>query len=496
METINLSPTPSSLIESMRDIGYTIETAIADIVDNSITAKAKSINIRFDQSQNAPWLAVVDDGIGMTKEELVAAMRLGSRNPLDTRPSNDLGRFGLGLKTAAFSQCRRLSVLSKRDNLLSCAKWDLDLVSSSEVQPWPLCIFSDDEILKHSIFNYLLKEYLSDSVSGTIVLWENIDRVVDNAAPRSLEKFFDEKIVETRTHLELVFHRYLKPDPGDTKISIAINNSPLNAYDPFFCTKSTELREEEFLYEGEAIKVQPFVLPHHSKVNKTEWARYAGKQGYLQEQGFYVYRNRRLIIFATWFRMIRKEELTKLLRVRVDIPNTLDHLWKIDVKKSNAQPPNGVKNELKRIIGQIEISGKKVYRQKGQRLTPDLNTPIWLRTAKDNQVFYELNRNHQVLKKFAESLSEDQYKVFFDILSTIECTFPRASFFNDSATKPEQMPEPSLDDSQFRRLVQVVCGAEDHSSGVNRYNELILIEPFASNKEATKKAMKEIGFEF
>ena len=104
-------PEASSMIETFRAIGYSIEAAVADIIDNSISARAKNIWINFEWEGSETWLAVKDDGSGMNNDELVQAMRPDSKNPLDDRSTKDLGRFGLGLKTASFSQCRLLSVI-------------------------------------------------------------------------------------------------------------------------------------------------------------------------------------------------------------------------------------------------------------------------------------------------------------------------------------------------------------------------------------------------
>jgi len=496
MEKINLSPNPISLIESMRDIGYSLETAIADVIDNSISAKSQFIEIRFDWNNSKPWLAIIDDGLGMNKSELISAMRIGSKNPLDRRDVDDLGRFGLGLKTASFSQCRCLTVLSKKNKIISCTKWDLDIIASEKSNQWSLCLLSPDEVICNCPgLSFVVDEYLLNRESGTIVLWEKLDKINDGTSNKNKESNLNASINSVRNHLELVFHRFLSPSPGEFKVAISINNNKLESFDPFNQVKSTELREEKFRFEGEVIKVQPYVLPYHNKVTKAEWKKYAGKNGYLLEQGFYVYRNRRLIIHANWFRMIRKEELTKLLRVKVDIPNTLDHLWKIDIKKSNAFPPLGVRDELKRIIGKIEFSGKKVYKQKGQMISENVKYPTWLRIAKDNQIFYQINKEHPVVEKYLADLSEREKGDFHDIISMLESTFPRETFFNDVATKPEQMKTDKLEKDQIKRLLELFL--QDTKGPVNqtKLREITQIVPFASNKALTKDIIKELGYE-
>jgi len=496
MKHINLPPTPSSLVESMRDIGYSIETAIADIIDNSITAEAKYIDVRFSWNKNNPWLAVIDNGLGMDQEELIAAMRFGSMSPLEVRTAEDMGRFGLGLKTASFSQCRCLTVMSKKNNITNCVQWDLDLISASENNEWALSLLSEDEIVSDSELPFLAKEYLASKISGTIVLWKNIDRINEGTPVKNHESMFNQTINNVRFHLELVFHRFLSPDPGQSKIEILFNKSQLNSFDPFNTSKAAELHEEEFRFKGECIHVQPYVLPHHNKVSKTEWKEYEGKAGYLHGQGFYVYRNRRLIVYATWFRLIPKNELTKLLRVRIDIPNSLDSLWRIDVKKSNAFPPSGVRDELKRIIKKIEFAGKRVYKQRGQRVSSEIKTPAWERIAKDNQLYYKINNDHPLIEQHIDSLTEPQRELFLNIISTLESAFPRDTFYNDIATNPEQEIVNNLGREQIEGILKMFLGGSEKEVSKSKLQEILLIDPFASNRRLTEKIFKERGYDF
>jgi len=186
------------LIESMRDFGYSLESAVADVVDNSITARALTVSIFADSTGSEPRIGILDDGEGMTEAELLHAMRLGSRNPLDNRDRADLGRFGLGLKTATFSQCRRLTVATRRDGMTSIARWDLDYVA--ETDEWLVQIPDDPGSIPWM-------SRLGDR--GTLVVWEHLDRVVDSAAGEEGMARFVRKVDEARSHLELVFHRFL-----------------------------------------------------------------------------------------------------------------------------------------------------------------------------------------------------------------------------------------------------------------------------------------------
>lgn len=278
---VDLSPSPSSLIESLRDIGYSLETAVADVIDNSITALSTSIDVRFSWNDSTPWLAIIDDGHGMNGAELISAMRFGSMSPLLTRSKNDLGRFGLGLKTASFSQCRCLTVLSKKQGEISCCQWDLDSILKSEDNKWLLRILATEELKQFDLLNSLSSKYLDSYDSGTIVLWNAIDRIDAGADLEIKESKFNEVLCSVRSHLELVFHRFISPDSGQSKVQFRFNNDELEAFDPFNSFKSTERPCADFKCEGQNIHVQPYVLPRFSRVSKSEWKKYEGQLGYL-----------------------------------------------------------------------------------------------------------------------------------------------------------------------------------------------------------------------
>jgi len=207
------------LIESMRDIGYSLETALADIIDNSITSNASHIDILVPPVDTEPRLGVVDNGVGMTEDELLNAMRPGSQNPLDGRNATDLGRFGLGLKTASFSQCRKLTVVTRQNGVTSAAIWDLDYVTKKN--KWLVQI--PEDITSIPWVDRLKKR-------GTLVIWECLDRAV---GPGKIQENLTQRINDVCGHLELVFHRFLSKERGKRSITIKINERPLNPFDPF-----------------------------------------------------------------------------------------------------------------------------------------------------------------------------------------------------------------------------------------------------------------------
>ena len=495
---LNLAPTASALIESLRDIGYSMETAVADVVDNSITAEASAVWIRFSWNFDNPWLAIIDNGCGMSRDELIDAMRFGSKNPREMRSPEDLGRFGLGMKTASFSQCRHLTVLSKKSGQPSGCEWNLDHIARGGNDEWQLGIIPADELQRDRLLSPLYQEYLQGIESGTIVLWEQFDRLESQSSPGVRERLFDSHMADTRRHLELVFHRFLSYELGKRHVGISMNGYGLEAFNPFNPTSlaTQELEEQRFCVDGQEIVVQPYVLPHHNKVPQEEYDKYAGEGGYLQNQGLYIYRNRRLIIKGTWFRLIKKVELNKLIRIRVDIPNTLDHLWRIDVKKSDAAPPESVRKELRQIIGKIEIKGRKVYQQRGQRLSASVKTPVWRRRAVAGNVVYELNREHPLLKQLLQSATPGQEEQLRNAISLIESRFPRDMFYNDFANDPRQIQSPELEEEDLASMLDTFISflCPDGILRPEMMENLLSTEPFSSNEELTESLLRRKGY--
>ena len=465
------APNAGMLIESMRDIGYSLDSALADIIDNSITAKARRIDLLIDTISQSPKLAVVDDGIGMTEAELLDAMRPGSRSPLEARAAGDLGRFGLGLKTASFSQCRRLTVISRRGGRISGARWDLDEVA--RVNDWLVELL--DEPIDAPWIDSL-------GESGTLVLWEKMDRLLDRGATDRSDLV--RRIDEASSHLELVFHRYIRGERGISKVAVHLNGRRLEGFDPFAtdhpATQSGAL--EPIQLGGHKIEVQAFTLPHHKKVTAAEWARLGGRAGYLRNQGFYVYRNRRLIMHGTWFGLARQIELTKLARVRVDMPAELDADWKIDVKKASAQPPLQVRARLRRIIDHIGATSKRVYTARGRKLATDSRLQVWLRVQDKNEIRYQLNPEHPVFVDFAERLPSDLRHDFRRVLETASSAMPVDTLFADVSGSPEHVSGGHLSDDGLHHAALTTFDTLS-GSGIGRadiINMMQATEPFRS----------------
>lgn len=460
-QAISLSPSPTALVESLRSIGYTVETALADIIDNSISAGATNISVRFLWSEGEPWVAVMDNGCGMNTEKLREAMRFGTQSPLLEREKHELGRFGLGLKTASISQCRRLTVCSKYESSISACEWDLDYLAAVESDDWMLKILNEEEQQNDALLSQLCANFFEDFTSGTAVIWRRMDAMLAGTDRIDNERKFSEKMNQTRKYLETVFHRFLSPDPGQKAVGIDFNNSQLTALNPFGpnIPARQELPLEKVSVNGESIEVQPYVLPHQNKVTRAEYDRYAGDGGYLQNQGFYVYRNRRLIVKATWFRLIKKEELNKLIRVRIDIPNSLDHIWAINVDKSQVTPPEIVRKQLKNIIQRISGAGKQVYKRKAARIINRNMVPVWNREVSEGKIRYSINLNHPLLNEPLEELSPKLKSRIETAFSVIAQSFPTDVFYTDKANDDLEVSLGELEESAAMELCQELIHA-------------------------------------
>jgi len=474
-------------MESTRAIGYSIEAAVADIIDNSISAHATEIGIWF-LPFDEPYVAILDNGYGMDPNNLTEAMRYGSYNPNDDRKEDDMGRYGLGMKTASLSQCRCLTVVTKSQNKLYARRWDLDFIAKST--KWTLLELNEQEILALPVIDKL-REY----ESGTLVIWSQLDKVM--AGEITLEQALDNRMKEVRDHLELVFHRYLS---GDTtrRISMSVNDNPLIPFDPFFTTKSTLVMDDEKIeVPGRIGKVvvRPYILPHPSKMTKFELQKYGGKDGLKRLQGFYIYRNKRLLSWGTWFRLIRMDEFSKLARVRVDIPNSLDDLWTLDVKKSTANPPEIVKTRLRQIIGTISNSSKKTWTFRHRKETDDNISHIWSRVDTREGVRYLINPDHPLLDLLNSRVDNTTQKILSQYLDTIQNNLPLNTLHNDIYNEAKiAQDQESVERKRVYEMAQTLLQHAKNNGDIETvYSNFESVEPFNEYMDEIKTIYLEVN---
>ncbi len=359
-----LVPSAARLMTSLRDIGYDAPSAVADLVDNSIDAGASRVEISVCRKGERSFIRVADNGHGMTERVLDEAMRYGSRRSYSGR---NLGRFGLGLKTASLSQCRRLTVATKTSpkGRVRVRRWDLDEVTQHD--SWDLGCPLPSEC----------PPYLASPIqhsSGTVVLWEKLDRLLSYALPdgehavRALEAM-GASIAE---HLAMVFHRFLTRETSDGRqLTIIFNGTPLAAWDPFARREPATrcLAEQQlFVDDGAAthvVRVQPYVLPSQVQFETVEeHARAAGPKKWNRQQGFYIYRGDRLIQSGGWNRLRTMDEHSKLARIAIDVPADVDHLFQINVAKMRVVLPDQIRPQLRALAGGVVTTAQETYRRR------------------------------------------------------------------------------------------------------------------------------------
>ena len=444
-------PLAGALVESLRGVGYSVGTALADLIDNSISANAKRIWLTFRFAGAQSRITLLDDGRGMSEDELRRAMTLGGVGPMVAREPRDLGRFGLGLKTASFSQGRCLTVASKRNGRTSVRRWDLDYIARPDVGDWRL-------LAAPRPGSEPLLEELDGLDCGTLVLWEGLDRIVGNASAedRSAETAFYDLAARVEQHLGMVFHRYL--EGVSPELRILIGGHPIRPWDPFlrshFATSSTPVDISR--PPSGLVEIEGFVLPHKDHLGNGYEAA-GGLEGWTAQQGFYVYRNRRMLVAGSWLglgspRAWTMEEPYKLARLRLEFSNSADQEWDIDVKKSVARPPRWIKPRLTELAQTVRDNARQVFAHRGsygRRPAVAELAPAWIAGQSGRATTYRINRAHPAVERALSSPDPVSVEV---ALRIVEETVPVQRIWLDTVENGEaprdafsETPDPQVE---------------------------------------------------
>jgi hypothetical protein len=413
---IDTPPNAANFVESLRKYGYDFSSALADIFDNSISADCSNIDITFLPNKN--WLTIKDDGKGMDQSGLEIAMQLGSGDPLESRNKKDLGRFGCGLKTASFSQSRKLIVLSKQNKKYTGAEWDLDVIKDSN--EWKLGILSSKEV------ETCIKKFGDiGSKTGTLVIWDKIDQM-KGAADQN------QKIDEAKEHLRLTFHRFMDKTFDKKGLTINVNGDELKPLDPFLSGKSNKTPQQKIpIKEGsnQCILLEGYTLPALNKLSQTQKTDIELKNDLNQAQGFYIYRGNRLIKYGGWLGLKKYQALTNLSRVKVDVPNSIDEEWNTDIKKTSMDPPPRVMDSLRKLLDKFHDPSKKIYKKRASDKLKDVE--IWERYEQqkdlnkpDLSVSFEVNKKSDRYKKMFDKLDKKNQKIFIEFINYLEDELP------------------------------------------------------------------------
>jgi hypothetical protein len=447
---ITLLPSARRLIDSLRDIGYDLPAAVADIVDNSIAARASRIDISFRFAGLDSWICIADNGHGMTAKVLEEAMRYGTQRRYST---HDLGRFGLGLKTASLSQCRCLTVASRpsaTQRRIEIRRWDLDDVVKTN--RWEVLRLHPDSV-EPGLTSPLERR------SGTVVMWQDLDRLLDYRLPdgAAAERGFEILAAEVRDHLAMVFHRFLSGEAkGRRRLSITVNATDVVAWDPFARTEphTRELEVQSIAFvvgsKRRTLEVRPYILPPQQRFSSAAaHANAAGPARWNRQQGLYFYRNNRLVQGGGWNRLRTADEHTKLARIAIDLPDGSEQLFGLNVAKMRVTIPRDVRNRLMAIASGVAAEASINYRGQPRdagRRGP--TTPVSAQPAEARLVDFVDPRSLDVLRILA-SILRDELNAEPDILRRVLSRIDRASLSDGRALT--ERPEIAKPRTETRR---------------------------------------------
>jgi len=362
---IELIPSAKRLIRSLRDIGYEFIDAVADIVDNSVEAQATVITITLKFDGTDSYLVIADNGLGMASKEIQEALRFGSNRSYDN--SDDLGRYGLGLKTASLSQCERLTVSARRGEKrvrINSFCWDLDHIESTN--RWEILKIESDD-LKEEVWKHLT------GTTGTVVTWERLGRLLGYRYPSGeyARKQAALMVESLEVHLGMVFHKFLAGEVTGKRIAIYINNTRVIPWDPYSRGEKYTQRLEQILvpidFGGQKhnVRLQPYILPPQALYSSPKaHVQASGPSKWNRQQGLYIYRSNRIIQAGGWSGLRTSDEHTKLARIAMFIPAQLDELFQVNVAKKHATLPRELRLILLEKFAPITQRAQKVYRDK------------------------------------------------------------------------------------------------------------------------------------
>jgi len=359
-KTYEVIPSAKRLIKSLRDMGYDFSTAIADLVDNSIEAGATQINISVGFYGNDSYVRISDNGKGMSEDELKEAMRYGSEREYH---GEDLGKFGLGLKTASMSQCRCFSVASRNRSSKNIAIYTWDLSHIEKTNRWEILVLEEQSTIE------LISAPITEN-SGTVILWEALDRIIGFKDPsgEAARKKLISMCRDLEIYLGMVFHKFLAGEVLGKNLSINLNGNPVKSWDPFARdekeTKILSPIKIKLIHDGSEGKIvlQPYILPAKDKFSSSEeFKRLSGPTGWNQQQGFYIYRAHRLIQSGGWCGLRIRDEHTKLSRIELNFSPTFDSAFKINVAKMRVQLPIQIRDVIENAIKSPVMLARDYY---------------------------------------------------------------------------------------------------------------------------------------
>ena len=429
----NAVPSPEFLIKSIAEQGYSLETSLGDLIDNSVSAGASKIEILVDTEKLPFTLFLADNGDGMDEAQLKKCMQFPSSSLENQRATDDLGRFGLGMKTASFAQTRRFTVISKaRDcDYYSARTWDVDYLKRK--QEWRIIKNSVDET------NELITTYESLSsgffsqfngfIPNTIVVWQGLYKFEDYLEGKDKSDSLKNQLNEVTTeYLAIVFHRFMERTKNP--LSIRLNNILVKPFNPF-PTSESDLRlieSKQKNFKSDIISLEGYILPvrsiEESKESNNIWT--TRSRGLMDMEGLYIYRSDRIILFGGWNGIIRKSPRLQLARLKVEVGNKVDNLLHLNVAKSQIIIPFDLKIGFLKYIAELKDEAEKEYYNRGIRAISSRksdNIPqLFDRKASNKGMLLTVNIDFPLVKLVMGKMDKEEQHSFMILLKMINVT--------------------------------------------------------------------------
>lgn len=451
-----IPPKASALLESLRSFGYSLTDAIADLIDNSITAEATIVNVDFRWSGGNSSIVISDNGNGMSYDELVEAMSLGVNGPLVQRENKDLGRFGLGLKTASLSQASIMKVYSSTDGeSIHGLSWDLKFVSKDD--KW-----ANQWAAKKLNNQSFLEEKIKKLSKGTVIVLECLDRIVNlNSKEDSLDERTDfyELIAKVQSNLGVIFHRFIQ----EKRLKIIFNsNTDVIAYDPLHLDKE----ETKILWKNEIVKADILKTRVTSVLISKDILEDEQNKNIeiLSRQGVFIYRNDRIVSWGKWLGLSSVNNHDhRYFRSSIEFNSEDDQSWNIDVKKTNVNIPKPLSKKLKPLIkAGLSRSREMVWNNTFLKKDPNrVIQPLWISASRKGRNILIINREFPILKKISSKTeSRKDLELFLKIIeSSLTIHDMSQDLENESDKKTfleDNLQELGLDPSEIESFLQSI----------------------------------------
>lgn len=480
---IALPPPPVFFIKSISEQGYSLSTAIADLVDNSVAAGASRIELLIDPNAAPLRFFIADNGCGMTGEELTANMRFPSADLDERRGNHDLGRFGLGMKTGSFSQSRKFTLVSSRTGgVFEGRTWDVEYLK--ETKDWTLLI-EEETAVKQYLTDY---ENLSSNFHArsagfelrTLIVWDQLYKLERLKKKSEI----DDELEDLRSHIGLVFHRFIQSG----KVQIRLNNSLIDGFDPFpVDTTGVQLVSENYWQTADAyIRFQGIILPKRAAAEaKNPPSVWAPPGRTLDEmQGMFVYRNERLISYGSWLRAIPKAIALQFGRIKINITNVNDSEFHLNVAKSSLKLPFGLRRAMSEMVGNVAAQASKEYRERMasnviRNMVMQKGLSLIIRENTASGPVLRINPEFELLRQLENQLSTGQLDMLKIVTALLENKLNQVW---KGDTSPASETESGIDDAQKKQMRSLATYYGQSGYSPEEIREFLL-ESFGLNPE-------------